>query len=213
MEFESLLEIVGEAPVFETGLLLAGTESPNYIRRQLSGWVNADKIWQLRRGLYTLAPPYQKTSPHPFLIANRMMAGSYVSLQSALGFYGLIPEYVPVTTSITTGRPGEWQTPVGHFTFRHIQPDFFYGCRSVSVTNEQQAFVAAPEKALLDLIYLQPRGDKQAYLESLRLQNVERLELDTLHEMAAALDKPKLYRAVEALEAVISDAGEGYTTL
>ena len=53
-------------------------------------------------------------------IANHMVPVSYVSLQSAPAYFGSIPEYVPVTTSVTTGRPGRWGTPLGVFDFRHI---------------------------------------------------------------------------------------------
>lgn len=58
MEFEHLLEIVGDEPIFETGLLLAGEVDPDNIRRQLSRWTKARRLYQLRRGLYALAPPY-----------------------------------------------------------------------------------------------------------------------------------------------------------
>jgi len=102
MEFSELVKIVGNEPVFETGMLLAGDDNPADIRRQLSRWKEAGKIYQLRRGLYTLASPFQKVNPHPFLVANRMVPASYVSLQSALAYYGMIPEHVPVTTCITT---------------------------------------------------------------------------------------------------------------
>jgi len=70
MNFERLLRIVGDEPVFETGLLLAGEVDPRHVRRQLSRWVRAGRLYQLRRGLYALAPPYRKVKPHPFLIAN-----------------------------------------------------------------------------------------------------------------------------------------------
>ena len=212
MEFDTLLSIVGDSPVFETGLLLAGAKSPNYIRRQLSGWVNAGKIRQLRRGLYTLAPPFQKTAPHPFLVANRMVSGSYVSLQSALAYHGLIPEYVPVTTSVTTQRHGEWKTPVGHFTYRHIQVTLFFGYQYTKVNDGQHAFVASPEKALLDLVYLQPDGDDLAYLESLRLQNLDQLRVDELLHIADVIDRPKLRRTVAALKSIKS-AEEGFEIL
>lgn len=106
MEFKHLIEIVGDEPVFETGLLLAGDVDSGDVRRQLSRWVKAGRLYQLRRGLYALAPPFQKVKPHPFVIANRMVRGSYVSLQSALAYYGLIPEVVPLTTSVATTRPG-----------------------------------------------------------------------------------------------------------
>ena len=127
MEFSELVEIIQDEPVFDTGLLLAGDANPREIRRQLSRWRQASKIYQLRRGLYCLAPPFQKVNPHPFLVANRLIPSSYVSLQSALAYYGMIPEHVPVTTSVTTSRPAHWEAPLGIFDFRHIQVDFFYG--------------------------------------------------------------------------------------
>ena len=81
-----MLEIVGNEPIFRTGLLLAGDVDPVHVRRQLGRWVKAGKVYQLRRGLYTLAPPHQQTKPHPFLISNQLVRPSYVSLQSALGY-------------------------------------------------------------------------------------------------------------------------------
>ncbi len=79
-EFAELIEIIGAEPVFEPGLLMAGNADPREIRRQLSRWRQAGKIYQLRRGLYCLAPPFQKVIPHPFLVANHMLPASYVSL-------------------------------------------------------------------------------------------------------------------------------------
>jgi predicted transcriptional regulator of viral defense system len=178
MKFPRLLEIVGDEPVFETGLLLAGNVDPTNVRRQLSRWTGAGRLYQLRRGLYALAPPFQKIKPHPFLVANRLARGSYVSLQSALAYHGLIPEAVPVTTSVTTLRPARWDTPWGTFEVRHVKKDLFFGYELNDVGIDQRAFVATPEKALLDLVYLQPRGDAPEYLRELRLQNLERLDLD-----------------------------------
>jgi predicted transcriptional regulator of viral defense system len=149
----------------------------------------------LRRGLYALSPPFQKIKPHPFLVANHLVNASYVSLQSALAHYGLIPEYTPVVTSVTTGRPGRWDTPLGSYEFRHVKTELFRGYRLVEVNPGQQAFVASPEKALLDLIYLQPGGDSPDYLRELRLQNLERLELDELRRQTDLARSPKLRRA------------------
>ena len=59
MEFRHLLQVVGDEPAFETGLLLAGDVAPADVRRQLSRWVKAGRLYQLRRGLYALAPPFQ----------------------------------------------------------------------------------------------------------------------------------------------------------
>ncbi|MEJ2265296.1 MAG: hypothetical protein P8X95_17770 [Anaerolineales bacterium] len=195
MEFSHLLEIVRDEPVFETGLLLAGDVDPSGIRRQLSRWKDAGKIYQLRRGLYALAPPFQKVAPHPYLVANRMVSASYVGLQSALAYYGMIPEHVPVTTSVTTARPGRWDTPMGSYDYRHIQVPFFDGYRLVDLSEGQRAFIAIPEKALLDLVYLEPGADSSDYLRELRLENLDQLDWGVFERLANLLDKPKLARA------------------
>ena len=127
MNFNTLLKLVGDEPVFNSSLLLAGNVSPKLIHIQLSRWVNAGKIYQLRRGVYSIAPPYQKIQPHPFLIANHLQKASYVSLQSALSFYGLIPEVVNITTSVSTGRLERLETLLGTYEFRHIKTELLFG--------------------------------------------------------------------------------------
>ena len=213
MEFRELLEIVGQDPVFETGLLLAVAVDPRHIRRQLVRWKNAGKIIQLRRGLYTLAPPYQRMRPHPFLVANSMVRASYVSLQSALAHASLIPEYVPVTTSVTTERPNRWETPLGVFDFRHVQASLFFGYRSIELSEGQAALVARSEKALIDLVYLEPGADSPEYLRELRLQHLERLNLQALSEMAARAGKPKLERAVDFIARLAREEQAEYEEL
>ena len=208
MEFTELLEIIQDEPLFETGILLSGDVNPREIRRQLSRWRQAGKIYQLRRGLYCLAPPFQKVTPHPFLVANRLLPASYVSLQSALAYYGMIPEYVPLATSITTSRPGQWETPLGTFDFRHIQVDFFYGFRFVDLGETQQAFIATPEKALLDLVYLEPGADTHAYLSELRLNNLEQLDWQRLERFVREIEKPKLIRAMAAIRELAGEEAE-----
>jgi len=212
MEFAHLVDVVGYEPVFETGLLLSGRVDANDVRRQLSRWTKSGHLYQLRRGLYALAPPFQKIKPHPFVVANHMMRSSYVSLQSALGYYGLIPDIVPVTTSVTTGRPNQWQTPLGFYAFQHIKAEFFFGYELVDLGHDQQAFIATPEKALLDLIHLQPGGDSAEYLQELRLQNLEVLDPEKLQHQAERASSPKLKRATANL-VKLAKAERAYETL
>ena len=195
MDFVRLVKLVGDEPVFESSLLLAGEVDARDVRRQLSRWSKTGRLYQLRRGLYPLAPPFQKIKPHPFVLANRMARGSYISCQSALAHYGLIPEYVPVIVSVTTARPGRWETPLGIFEFHHTKTDWLRGYRLIELGGGQKAFVASPEKALLDLIHLHPGGDSPQYLRALRLQNLERLDLDELQRLTDLAERPKLKRA------------------
>jgi predicted transcriptional regulator of viral defense system len=213
MEFRKLLQLVGNEPVFSTELLLARPVDPAYLQRQLSRWTRQGYLYQIRRGLYALAPPFQKVAPHPFVIANRMVKASYVSQQSALAYYGLIPEYTPVTTSVTTARPGQWETPLGHFHFNHIKVDLFFGYRLVNVGQQQYAFIALPEKALLDLLYLMPGANDASYLAELRLQNLERLQLETLHQVAHQSGSAKLRRATDLIAELAQHEAEEYEIL
>ena len=213
MKFEELLEIVGDEPLFESGLLLAGEVDERDVRKQLSRWTRSGRLIQLRRGLYTLAPPFQKLRPHPFLIANYLVHGSYVSCESALGFYGMIPEYVPVTVSVSTSRPGSRETPLGVYQFHHISRKFLYGYGQVECDSRQQALVAAPEKALLDLVHLRKGGDREQHLKSLRLQNLERLNLDRLREFAEKADSGKLIRSVRTVMDIVHEEKREYKPL
>jgi predicted transcriptional regulator of viral defense system len=191
MKFSDVLSIAGNQPFFDTGLLLVGNVDPTDVRRQLSRWVSAGKIRQLRRGLYTFAPPYQVTAPHPFLIANALVPGSYVSGQSALAYYGLIPEYTPRTISVTLARTSEWDSG---YTHHHLAPHLFFGYQSIEVMQGQYVFIAFPEKALLDLAHLIPGSDSPNYLSQLRLQNLEKMDLKRMMEFVERTNKPKWKR-------------------
>ena len=211
MKFKELVEIVADEPVFETGLLLTGTVDPGDLRRQLSRWTKTGQIHQLRRGLYALATPWRKQVPHSFLVANRLRPGSYVSGLSALAFYHAIPEYVAEVTSVCGGRPELRRTPLGRFSFRHLKAGLMFGYGYVELPGDQGAFVATPEKALLDLVHLQPGGDQRAYLEELRL-NFDALCLARLGAFAKACNTPKLTRAVHHIRG-LADDDEGYEAL
>jgi predicted transcriptional regulator of viral defense system len=213
MDFGRLLELVGDAPVFESALLMAGDVEPAQVYLQLSRWTTAGRVYQLRRGLYALAPPFQKVKPHPFVIANRMVRASYVSCQSALAHYGMIPEYVPTTVSVTTARPTRWETPLGVYEFHHIKPSLLRGYRLTGLGGGQQAFIAKPEKALLDWIYLQPGSDSPAYIRELRLQNLENLDLNELHRQAEYFSIPKIKRAEGFIAEVVRAEIQEYESL
>jgi predicted transcriptional regulator of viral defense system len=213
MDFERLLATVGDDPVFESSLLLAGDVDPADVRRQLSRWCTSGRIIQYRRGVYGLAPPYAKERPEPFLVANRIVVPSYVTIQSALAFHGLIPEGVAVVTSVTTRRPGRWDTAFGSFAYRHVQPEWLRGYRRTPLSGRQSALVAVPEKALLDLVYLTPDGDDPDHLRELRLQNLDRIDLYALHRFAEAGRRPKLHRAAAVIADLRSEEMEGYRAL
>ncbi len=200
MKFKELLKLIQEEPIFSSSLLMAGKGSASQIRMQLSRWVAEGKIIQIKRGLYAIANPYRNQDPHSFLIANMIKKASYISLQSALEYYGIIPEYVPKITNVTTGRPGEVNSKLGVFIYRHLKKDLFWGYQEQEIIRGTNVFIARPEKALLDLIYLTSNSDNYAYIGELRLQNSDKINIDLLMHYSKSFKKPKMERAANLLK-------------
>ena len=209
MRFEDLLTVARPNGVFRTGEILAGQSSPAHVRRQLGRWVKSERVIRLRRGVYLMSDLYSKTPAHPFAVANALKKASYVSLQSALAHHGMIPEYVPVITSVTTGRPEELSTPIGRFQFRHVAIPLLFGFGETEVARDQVALLAGPEKALVDLLYLTPHSDRVEYLRELRLEWPRGLDLEGLHAAVERCRSAKIERAVERLLDLWENRGPG----
>ncbi|MCO5188766.1 MAG: hypothetical protein M9928_23680 [Anaerolineae bacterium] len=213
MYFQKASQNLTNLPVFESGHLYAGVDNPQQVQRQLTDWVRAGKVIQLRRGRYTLAPSHQSEHPHSYVVANHMVRASYVSLHTILSHYDLIPEHVAVVTSVTTGRPGTWHNLYGHFSYQHIQSDLFFGFEYRQVAQTQWAYMATPEKALLDLIYLTSGADSEGYIRALRLQNLDQLDIERLTTYVERIKKPKLKRALPSIVHVIEEELTEYVSL
>jgi predicted transcriptional regulator of viral defense system len=209
MNIQGLAELVQDEPVFTSSLLKVAGIKASQIELQLVRWVKSGYLLKLRRGVYVLGKPYRKIEPHPFLIANQLQRGSYVSFQSVLSYYDLIPEHVPVVTSATTGRPETVKTPMGSFIFRHLKAGLFSGFRQVQIADRQQAVIATSEKALVDLLYATAGSDSDGYIEELRLQNTESLSADELRKYAEVTGSWKVKRAVKKILKGIDRKGVG----
>ena len=202
MKLDELPARASAGGLFRTGQILSGQRSPADVRRQLDRWVKSGRVVKLRRGVYVLREPYANAAVHPFAAANALKKASYISLQSALSHYGMIPEYVPVTTSVTTGRPEELATPIGRFQFQHVSTRLFFGFTEVEASRDQQALLASPQKALIDLLYLTPHSDRAEYLHELRIARPERFDLDDLHAAVERSGSAKVERAVRRILAL-----------
>ena len=147
---------------------------PGFDRNALTRWQQKGYLQKIRRGYYRLSSLPLKGEEDLFFIANRIYDPSYVSMQSALRWYDFIPEGVFSTTSVTTLKTSEFQTDVGHFAYRNLKPELFWGYRLV----KYGAFcikIADPEKAILDFLYLNPHLDSEDHFHELRL-NIPELE-------------------------------------
>lgn len=177
------LERLGNIPV--TAAVL-GSLFPSIKREsQKLRLLERDKqIIRLKKGLYVCSPEVTGKILSTELIANHIYAPSYVSMSSALRFYGLIPEAVYVNQSMTLKHSKGFDTPLGRFEYTHICKEAFH-IGVTSIKREDYAFlIASPEKALCDLIAnstklnLRYLKDAEIYLE----EDI-RMELEDFRQM------------------------------
>jgi len=110
-------------------------------------------IEPVKKGLYIAGRSLGADRPESVLLANHMLGPSYLSMESALAHYGLIPEKVFAITSMTTKASRKFQTNIGLYTYTNLPlPYYAFGLATVSLSKDQQAIMAIPEKALCDKI-------------------------------------------------------------
>lgn len=146
------------------------------------------QIIRLKRGLYVCSSEVTGVALSTELIANHLYTPSYVSMSSALRYYGLIPEEVFVMQSMTLKHSRDFDTPVGMFEYTRISKDAF-SVGLTSIRKTEYAFViATPEKALCDLVANSPgvnlRYPKDA---ALYLEEDIRMELSDFIQMDSAI--------------------------
>jgi len=212
MKWEEFIEITGKLPVINTDLFSAGEINLRPLKVQISRWQKQGKIVQLKRGIYVLAEPYKKQNIYEPYLAAILKSPSYISLEKALEYHGLIPEGVNVYTSVTTKRPGKYATKLGIFDYRHIKASLFWGYQSITI-NKQTAFMALPEKALLDFFYLKKIKISLDYLDAMRLQNLTNINLKQLLAFAKRFEKPRILRIAKILKKYIESEKTGEKAL
>ena len=109
-------------------------------------------IIRLKRGVYVVNPEHSGKILSNELIANHLYAPSYISMLTALRYYGLIPEAVYTHQSMTVKHSRRFQTPIGNYDYKYIAREAFsVGVRSLH-KGDYSFLIASPEKALCDLI-------------------------------------------------------------
>jgi len=157
-------------------------------RVKINDLLKKGKIIRVKKGLYVFGPELAREPYSKEVLANLIYGPSYISLEYALSFYGLIPERVEAVTSVTNKRKKLFNTPVGVFSYRYINPSFYsYGITLHEVDKYHSILIASKEKALSDMIYFSDKmTDKfqmEKYLfEDLRI-NVEELRGFNLREV------------------------------
>ena len=174
--------------------LLGGSDARRYglVNRALK----SGELLQARRGLYLLSNDYRSSPVHPFVLAQHMAPGSYVSAESALSFHGWIPEAVRSVLSVTiTGKSVVYlHDTLGKFEFRRmtVNPGFFLQVVERHELQHQIALIAEPVRALLDMVYLRklPWQGLNYLLEGLRIDE-QAIRSVSSNQIARLLDMYK----------------------
>ena len=171
---------------------------PDFDTKNLVYWQKKGYLIKLRNGYYIFSET-ETDEYRLFQIANKLYDPSYVSMESALNYYGIIPEAVYSIQSISTRKTTAFTNKLGTFNYRSIKKKLYFGYQLI--THRTTTFrMASKEKAILDFLYL--RSDIGTYqsFEALRwnrekLMLVEESKLQTYLERfnSPTLDKKLRY--------------------
>lgn len=179
---------------FDYQVLISALSAYASPRDKITSLLRSGVIIRIKKGLYIFGEEYRRELYCSELLANLIYGPSYVSLEYALSYYGMIPERVETITSVTPGRARSFDTPVGRFSY-HSTIHFSTGIDRAG-TPERSFLIAQPERALADRL----RDDKggggrtikamEEYLfEDLRLDIdlISELSPDFMDKLAALL--------------------------
>lgn len=202
---------------FDYQTLLHGLKGYSSPRDKITDLLTKGIILRIKKGLYVFGELYRRAPIQREVIANLLYGPSYISLEYALQFYGLIPEGVETLTSVTTGRQRRFRTPLGSFTYRMIPMRAFQsGMDLIQHEGMRPFLMATPEKALADKLVAERggefrslRGMREYLLENLRIPRgeIRRLSLHRLDQCAASYRSRRLTLLSRAAEEIQRTAG------
>ena len=170
-------------------------------------WQDKDLVRKLRNGLYLNNAFEVKGKVDQFMIANHLYEPSYVSLHSALHYYGLIPEFPYEVTSVTTKKTTRTEYGRKRYSYRTLKPELFFGFENVPWRGQHYS-VAYPEKAILDLAYLEPQFSDPAWVEEMRFDRwgvMEDLDWDRMMLFAQIMNSEVVCQRIAVLLDVFAD--------
>lgn len=174
---------------------------PDFNRLNLTNWLKKRHIVRLRNGWYAFRECLRKPDFTQY-IANRIYRPSYISLHTALSHYGMIPEAIIKTTSVTTLKTAEFTNDFGIFSYQSVKPAIMFGYEPKQMADDRAILFATPEKALLDLLYLYPFYTTIEDMLNLRLDEdymQEDFNKERFRQYADTIASPALNSRISAL--------------
>ncbi|MBW1829025.1 MAG: hypothetical protein JRI74_06360 [Deltaproteobacteria bacterium] len=145
-------------------------------RVKINDLLKKGAIVRVKKGLYVFGPELAREPYSKETLANLIYGPSYISLEYALSFYGLIPERVEGVTSVTNKRNKFFDTPIGIFSYRYINPSLYsYGITLYEIDNRHSILIGTKEKALIDMLYF---SDKMTDVSQIEAYLFEDLRFD-----------------------------------
>ena len=185
-----MLSSLNNTPV-NSAVLKTFLSNLKYPKNKIADLEKNGELIRLKKDLYVP----KNTLASKELIANHLYGASYVSLETALAFYGMIPERVYTFRSMTTKRAKTFTTPLGRFEYKTVSPDYFsIGLQQEIIENQYAFLIATPTKAICDMIVTTPNLRLQSVraMQSYLTENL-RIDVDTLK----TLDKDVVRQCVE----------------
>ncbi len=174
---------------------------PDFDRNNLVRWAKRGLLVRLRQGYFAF-PEYISKPDYAMYFANRIYRPSYISLHSALSFYGLIPESVVQISSVSTLKTASFTNVLGEYTYKSIKQELMFGYKTKLLTDGRAMLIASPEKAILDLLYLYHQYNTMEDFADLRLDEEylhNDLKTDLLKDYTASFKSKVLTRRVNLL--------------
>ena len=173
----------------------------DFDHNNLTRWCKKGLLTKLRNEYYAF-PEYKQVADFHYYAANFIYRPSYISLHSALSYYGMIPEEVIQLTSVTTCKPIRFENSFGSFSYHHVKVNLFFGYELKMIQNGRSLLFATPEKALIDLLYLYPFYKSDNDLLNLRLDEYfmqEELNTARLNEYLTTINNNSLTDRLQRL--------------
>jgi len=148
-----------------------GLQKENTLYKLLQRLEKAKIIQRVRKGKYYFL--FREVSD--FELANFLVNPSYVSLESALSFYGILSQFPYTVTSVTPLRSQKIVCQKKEYEFSHLESKYFFG-----FVKKENFLIALPEKALLDELYFMAKKLRKIHFEDLDLQIISKKRLKDL---------------------------------
>ena len=178
-----------------------------FYRRRLNEWQDKGYIKKVIKEYYIFSD-LEINEPVLFVIANRIFGPSYISLEMALSYHGLIPESVYGITSVSSRKTYTFDSQLAKFNYRKIKPELMFGYQLVKYQN-QSFKMAEIEKAILDFFYVNHRLKTDGEFEELRINRdtfQERVNIEKLKSYLAQFKNKTLERRINKFIKFISHA-------